>query len=283
MNTERNWRATLGTVLALAVLSACSSTPTAPGELERAREAVARVEQMPNSSNVAGAELKEAQDALRKADEAARKRESDEEVAHLAYVASQQAAVAEAKMQEAAALEQTKRAEADRNAALLQARELEAAEAERRAAVAEASADAAWRELEQARETERGVVLTLGDLLFDSGGATLKPGAELILDRLGSYLQQNPDTRAIIEGHTDNVGSHAMNQSLSERRALAVANALRVRGIDGTRFEIMAMGEAYPIATNDTSAGRQENRRVEVVLSDTQGDFRDTARRTASR
>jgi outer membrane protein OmpA-like peptidoglycan-associated protein len=150
--------------------------------------------------------------------------------------------------------------------------------------VARAQADAAeaWRQVEEAHETARGVVLTFGDMLFDTGGAVLKPGAQLLLDKLAAYLEQNPSAKAIIEGHTDNVGSDAMNQALSERRAAAVATALQMRGIGIDRLEIMGLGESYPVATNDTSAGREENRRVEVVLSDAQGVFLESARRTAS-
>jgi outer membrane protein OmpA-like peptidoglycan-associated protein len=119
-------------------------------------------------------------------------------------------------------------------------------------------------------------------MLFDTGGSNLKPGAQLLLDKLAAYLQQNPAARAIIEGHTDNVGSDATNYALSERRAAAVAAALQVRGIGSDRLETVGFGEGYPVATNDTSAGREENRRVEVVLSDAKGVFVESARRTAA-
>jgi outer membrane protein OmpA-like peptidoglycan-associated protein len=266
----------------LAILSGCASTPENTVELERARDAVAKVAGTSESSIVASAELKEAQETLRRAEEASRESEPEAEVAHLAYLAEQQAAIAEAKMREAKALEKTEEVDAQRNAALLEAREREAAIADQRADRAEAAAAEAWREVEEARATERGVVLTLGDMLFDTGGVELKPGAQLILDRLANYLAENPGARAIIEGHTDNVGSPNMNQALSERRADSVAAALRSRGIDVDRLETVGLGEAYPIASNDTTAGREENRRVEVVLSDTSGEFREDAHRTAS-
>ena len=282
MMTQHTWLTRISSVVALALLVGCASNPTTTAELERARDAVDKVASMPDSSTLASAELKEAQETLRKAEEAARENEPDADVAHLAYVAEQQAAIAEAKMNEAKALEDTKNAEADRNAALLEARERDVAQAERRADQAEADAAAAWREVEEAQETARGLVLTFGDMLFDTGGSTLKPGAQLLLDKLAAYLQQNPGAHAIIEGHTDNVGSDTMNQALSERRAAAVAAALQVRGITGGRLETVGLGEAYPVATNDTSAGREENRRVEVVLSDSEGVFVESARRTAS-
>ena len=282
MTTKYTWLTRISSVAALALLVGCASNPTTTPELERARDAVDKVASMPDSSTLASAELKEAQETLRKAEEAARENEPDADVAHLAYVAEQQAAIAEAKMNEAKALEDTKNAEADRNAALLEARERDVAEAERRADRAEADAAAAWGEVEEAQETARGLVLTFGDMLFDTGGSTLKPGAQLLLDKLAAYLQQNPGAHAIIEGHTDNVGSDTMNQALSERRAAAVAVALQARGITGDRLETMGLGESYPVATNDTSAGREENRRVEVVLSDSEGVFVESARRTAS-
>ena len=282
MTTKYTWLTRISSVAALALLVGCASNPTTTPELERARDAVDKVASMPDSSTLASAELKEAQETLRKAEEAARENEPDAEVAHLAYVAEQQAGIAEAKMNEAKALEDTKNAEADRNAALLEARERDVAEAERRADRAEADAAAAWGEVEEAQETARGLVLTFGDMLFDTGGSTLKPGAQLLLDKLAAYLQQNPGAHAIIEGHTDNVGSDTMNQALSERRAAAVAAALQARGITGDRLETMGLGESYPVATNDTSAGREENRRVEVVLSDSEGVFVESARRTAS-
>jgi outer membrane protein OmpA-like peptidoglycan-associated protein len=282
MTTKYTWLTRISSVAALALLVGCASNPTTTPELERARDAVDKVASMPDSSTLASAELKEAQETLRKAEEAARENEPDAEVAHLAYVAEQQAGIAEAKMNEAKALEDTKNAEANRNAALLEARERDVAEAERRADRAEADAAAAWGEVEEAQETARGLVLTFGDMLFDTGGSTLKPGAQLLLDKLAAYLQQNPGAHAIIEGHTDNVGSDTMNQALSERRAAAVAVALQARGITGDRLETMGLGESYPVATNDTSAGREENRRVEVVLSDSEGVFVESARRTAS-
>ena len=118
MTTKYTWLTRISSVAALALLVGCASNPTTTAELERARDAVDKVASMPDSSTLASAELKEAQETLRKAEEAARENEPDADVAHLAYVAEQQAAIAEAKMNEAKALEDTKNAEADRNAAL---------------------------------------------------------------------------------------------------------------------------------------------------------------------
>ena len=125
----------------------------------------------------------------------------------------------------------------------------------------------------QAKQTDRGVVVTMGDVLFDTGRATLKPGAVAVLDRLAAYLQANPQTRLLIEGHTDSTGSEATNEVLSQRRADAVASALIERGVSAQNLRAVGKGESLPVASNDTAAGRQQNRRVEVVLSDHDGRF----------
>jgi outer membrane protein OmpA-like peptidoglycan-associated protein len=124
-----------------------------------------------------------------------------------------------------------------------------------------------------AKQTDRGAVVTLGDVLFDSGQATPKPGAHLTLDRLAQYLRDHPDTRIMIEGHTDSRGSDAYNDALSERRAAAVESALEGRGVSADAMRAVGRDKAYPVATNDTSAGRQQNRRVEIVFSDNAGRF----------
>jgi outer membrane protein OmpA-like peptidoglycan-associated protein len=115
--------------------------------------------------------------------------------------------------------------------------------------------------------------MTLNDVLFDTGRATLKPGADRDLDRLAQALKDNPNTRVLIEGHTDSVGGEDYNQVLSERRAEAVGDALRTRGVPPDRFDVKGLGKAFPVASNDTQAGRQQNRRVEIVFSDASGRF----------
>jgi outer membrane protein OmpA-like peptidoglycan-associated protein len=167
------------------------------------------------------------------------------------------------------------------------ARELEvqARAAEEQARAAEAAEDRSLeleRELEQleTRDTDRGLVLPLGDVLFDTGAATLKPGAATTIDRLAQFMRDYPERSVRIEGHTDSAGSDETNQSLSERRAQAVRDALLERGLAAERIATLGYGEARPIAGNDSAGGRQQNRRVEIVLSDAQGAFADDGRRT---
>ncbi|MEM1116481.1 MAG: OmpA family protein [Bacteroidota bacterium] len=149
----------------------------------------------------------------------------------------------------------------------------EAEEARRRAEAALARAQELAAQVEdlQAQLTNRGLVLTLGDVLFDTGQSTLKAGGLSAVDRLVAFLNDYPQRSVLIEGFTDSTGSDETNQRLSERRAAAVRQALMERGVADTRIRTIGYGENYPVATNDTPAGRQQNRRVEVVISDDDG------------
>jgi outer membrane protein OmpA-like peptidoglycan-associated protein len=120
----------------------------------------------------------------------------------------------------------------------------------------------------QARETERGLVLTVGDVLFEVDRADLKPGAARQLDKLVSALRDNPGFSVAIEGHTDSTGAHGYNVELSERRANSVRRYLAANGIDPRRLQTVGLGPDYPVASNAHAAGRQQNRRVEVVIQD---------------
>jgi outer membrane protein OmpA-like peptidoglycan-associated protein len=121
--------------------------------------------------------------------------------------------------------------------------------------------------LAETRQTERGFIVTLPGLFFDTGSATLKSGARNTLSKIADQLRVNVDTRISIEGHTDAVGGEDLNQALSERRANAVRDYLVSRGVPADRITITGLGESAPIATNDTPAGRQQNRRVELVIT----------------
>lgn len=118
----------------------------------------------------------------------------------------------------------------------------------------------------EARPTDRGMVLTLGDVLFAFDQSDLQPGAMQSLYRLTRFLEEYPDRELLIEGHTDSIGSAAYNADLSRRRADAVRSFLESQGISGDRVVGTGLGKAYPVATNDTAEGRQRNRRVEIVI-----------------
>ncbi len=161
------------------------------------------------------------------------------------------------------------RSQADQAKAQAETARKVAAEQLAAAEAARAKAGELQRQLSelQAKQTERGMVLTLGDVLFDSGRAELKPGAMRTLDQLATFLRDNPERTVTAEGYTDSVGGDTFNLGLSQRRADAVRAALTSRGIDASRITARGFGEANPVANNDTAAGRQRNRRIEVVIS----------------
>lgn len=123
-----------------------------------------------------------------------------------------------------------------------------------------------------AKQTNRGMVITLSDVLFDLNKADLKPGATRSLEKLAQFLKEYPERTVAIEGFTDSTGSEQYNQQLSEQRAQSVRNALAGMGIAADRITTHGYGEQYPVASNNAAAGRQLNRRVEIVLSDEQGN-----------
>ena len=117
------------------------------------------------------------------------------------------------------------------------------------------------------KATDRGLVLTLGDMLFTSGNANLKAGTTSNLNKLVTFLNNYPDRTVMIEGYTDSVGGNDYNMSLSQRRAESVRNYLADQGIGEARLTAVGNGEGDPIASNGSAAGRQRNRRVEVIIS----------------
>ena len=120
----------------------------------------------------------------------------------------------------------------------------------------------------EALKTERGTVITLGDVLFEFNRAEVKPSAQARMAQLADFLKQYPDRRVSIEGHTDSVGSVASNNELSQRRADAVRAQLVGMGIAGDRVSTIGYGKDFPVASNDTDTNRAINRRVEVVISE---------------
>jgi outer membrane protein OmpA-like peptidoglycan-associated protein len=121
-------------------------------------------------------------------------------------------------------------------------------------------------EITNIKETSRGLVISLSDILFDVNQATLKPGAANNVQKIAAILNQYPNYNISVEGHTDAQGSDAYNQSLSERRAAAVRMQLISGGVPEARITSKGFGETQPVASNDTPAGRQQNRRVEVIV-----------------
>lgn len=256
--------------------------------------------------------LREAEDSLRQTERLVADDAAQTEIGHQAYLTRQRVAIARELAEQGAAEEEIRQAEAERQQILLEARTAEVREAqelaqqraqeatqaqelaEENAREAEMARQEAQRALEraqemaakaealsrqvsdlQAQETERGLVVTLGDLLFDSGEARLKTGGVNAISKLAGFLKDYPDRNILIEGYTDSTGAAEFNQKLSERRANAVRDALRADNIDLSRMRTLGYGEQFPVASNDTADGRQQNRRVEVIISDKQGAIPD--------
>ncbi len=294
-----------GAVLSSLILGACATSQPPPAALVEARSTLRQAELDPAVLTHAPLELKKATTSLNRANQLQDKGESVDEIRSAAYVANQQAktamAIAKAKGNDVAIAgaeadrerarsemlaAQAKRAQADTRAAQAQSSiaQQQTANAEQRATGAEArtlaaqagaadarqQADQLQKQLAdlQATQTERGMLVTLGDVLFETGRAEVKPGAQASLAKLADFLQQNPTRSVLIEGHTDSVGSAESNTSLSRRRAAAVDGALEGLGLAASRATTVGYGEDYPVADNTTATNRALNRRVEIYIAE---------------
>ncbi|HEV2704237.1 MAG TPA: OmpA family protein [Steroidobacteraceae bacterium] len=289
-------RLVMMSAVAALLLAACVTAPPRSEQLEQARAEVTNLAQEPLAQQAAASDLAAARDSLQRAEAAQQHDTSPEVVDHYAYLAMRHAQAGEARVAEAAARQEVAQAQAERNRILLESRTRDARVAQAQAQDAQAQAQNAQAQAEiaknqaltaqqqladtqqqladlQAKKTDRGMVVTLGDVLFDTGQATLKPGADLVLSRLATFMAAHPQTKILIEGHTDSRGSDDYNVGLSERRAQSVANALMGKGVPQDNLRTMGRGKAYPVATNDSPEGRQQNRRVEIIFSDASGQF----------
>lgn len=261
-----------------AILSACSAAPPRNESLETARTVVMEVEKSPRAG-VAAADIANARTSLAAANRLAGSKGKLSDIKYEADNAVLSAQIANEKILTAQANEEIAKGTTQRQAVLLQAREREtqrsadqASDARRQADASTLRADSLEAQLADLKlqKTERGLVMTLGDVLFDTGQATLKSSANGTLDRLATALREKSGRKVAIEGHTDNVGSDASNQGLSERRAQAVQSALTQRGVERSQITALGKGENFPIATNDSVDGRQSNRRVELIFTEEQ-------------
>jgi outer membrane protein OmpA-like peptidoglycan-associated protein len=269
-----------------AALAACASGPQTTPALESARAAVQSAEADPNVSKYAALDIVNAKKELQTAEDAAL-HGNIKDVDQPAYLAMQTARLAQMRAAGKADDARVAAGQTERDQILLQARTREAdnakiaaenakmtaAAAMGEAAVANAQAADLAAQLQdlQAKQTPRGLVLTLGDVLFDTGRAQLKSGADRKIDQLAQFLQANPTRNVEIDGFTDSIGSEAYNEDLSQRRADAVKAALMSRNIEAARITTQGFGKQYPVASNDDAAGRQMNRRVEVVVGSGNG------------
>ncbi|NHZ91942.1 OmpA family protein [Massilia sp. CCM 8733] len=289
---------------AVLTLGACSSVPTTTPLLDQARGDFVAANNNSRVSTFAPLEFKQASEALDQANAAAARKDSLEQIDKLAYLAKQKIATAQEIAKQKQAEADIAASGKERDAVRLEARTVEADRAKMdaaaaKAAAAAASADAAaaqnqaaaaqgqvaaaeaqTREAQaraaqlealmtdlQAKKTERGLIITIGDVLFGVDQANLTANGQATLRKLADALAQNPNRSVLVEGFTDSTGSTAHNQQLSEKRASSVRAALVEMGVARDRVAMRAYGEAFPVAPNDNAGNRQMNRRVEIVLS----------------
>jgi outer membrane protein OmpA-like peptidoglycan-associated protein len=279
-NSLKLAKAPIAIAVACALLSACATAPVKPDGAAQVRYKLTQLQSDPNLATRAPAAIKEADTAVR----AAEQPEVDKDLAaYRVYLADRKVEIAQAQAQTSFAEDQRAQLSAQRETARLDARTREADAAKGQVATARGEANAAnaaaasseqqatelQRQIDvlQAKPTDRGLVVTLGDVLFTTGRADLQSGATGNLNRLVGFLNKYPDRTVAIEGYTDSVGSEDYNQKLSERRADSVKSYLAGQGIGSIRLSASGKGENDPVADNDSASGRQQNRRVEVIIS----------------
>ncbi len=292
----KNFQPTVLTLgLSLLVLGGCSSAPRQPDGLAAVRAQLNTLQANGELAVLAPVAITQAEQAVREAEVSTKDKVQEQ---HLVYVADRKVNIAWAQAQGRQAQDQLKLLSKQQDEARLAARtreadsaHLDASIARQDAQLAREDADSARQETDNAkaatdnalllaeelrlqiktlnaRQTDRGLVVTLGDVLFDTGKANLKAGTNHHLTNLASFLAKYPERTAIIEGHTDDVGTSEYNIGLSERRADSVRSFLLGQGIQSGRLSTSGKGEDTPIAGNDSASGRQQNRRVEVVISE---------------
>lgn len=286
---------TMPTLLAItALVAACSSMPTSTNLLDQTRADYVAAQSNPKVASYAPLEMQQAGVAMAQANAAAKDDDSAEKIDKLAYLAKQKIALTQEVAKQKAAEAEVAGAGKERdqlrldqrtneaNQAKMQAEQSklaeqvaqgETAEAQRKTQEAQAQAAKLEAQLAElaAKKTERGIIITLGDVLFGTDQARLTPDGMRTAQKLADVLQQNPQRTVLIEGFTDSTGAASYNQQLSERRATAVRSALSDMGVTRERIAIRGYGESYPVAANNTNQSRQLNRRVEIVLSDDSG------------
>jgi outer membrane protein OmpA-like peptidoglycan-associated protein len=282
----------------MSLVMGCSTTPAV---LEQARQNFQQMERDPQISQNAPVASYEASQALQRTERAWEDNGNEQEVAHLAYLTNQRIAIARETAQQKVAEAEARQLKQEREKFLLESRTQEADRAKqlaesqaRQARLAQQQAAARASEAREAqkqartateraeelekrfaelkaKQTDRGLELTLNDVLFEFDKANLKPGAMRSLTNVAEFLRENPGQKVTIEGYTDSVGSDAYNRDLSQRRADSVRDFLIQNGISSDRITARGLGEEYPVASNDTQAGRQQNRRVQIIIVNNDG------------
>lgn len=253
-------------ITSLILLAGCASTMKSPPGAMAARERLTELQNDQELANHAAVAIRTADQAVGAAEIP---RKNKDESDHLVFIAARSVDIAWAEAQTRLLESRRNALNAQRDSARLDSRTREADRANNAAAIARTDNDELHRQISElnAKATERGLIVTLGDMLFETGKSQLKGNAANNLGKLSSFLKSYPDRTLQIEGHTDNVGSEENNLSLSQRRADSVRIFLVTQGIDSNRISAFGKGENSPVASNESISGRALNRRVEVIIN----------------
>ncbi|OLU32781.1 OmpA family protein [Pseudomonas sp. PA27(2017)] len=253
-------------LLSLAMAGCAGLGDEHTAELDAARASFQAVKEDPQVLRSAPKDVIRAGESLGRAERLAGYWGSADDVAHYAYLSQRYSDIAREHAKLALDQERAARLELDRQRLQLALRE---------AKLVSVQEQNAWLEEQivnlATAQTDRGLVMTLGDLLFDAGEARLKTSANRTVLKLVQFLQLNPRRTVRIEGYSDSSGKREENLALSRARAQTVADALIDLGIDAKRIEVQGFGESFPVAENASAKGRAQNRRVEILFSDEQG------------
>lgn len=287
----------------LILLVGCGGPPANNPLLTDATKEYKIAEQDSMVVKFAPVELKEAEESLAISRKLWTAKKDKSAVDHYAYIAQQKTSIAletaalntatreisQSEVERQQVLLDVRRSEADRSkeraeSALLEAKNERALAVEARENAQESrqiamDAEERAKKLAQrvndleARPTDRGLVLTLGDVLFESGKSNMRSQGMKNIDDLASFLMEYPERNIMIEGFTDSIGTSAFNMELSRNRANSVKSELIKRNISASRIQTIGYGENYPVTSNMLKAGRKQNRRVEIIISDQKGNI----------
>jgi outer membrane protein OmpA-like peptidoglycan-associated protein len=248
----------------------CATTANEDSRIRELQQEINALDSGSEGKSYAPIAVREAQESL---DKLKAFKGKDERYQHQVFLTEKRIEIARETVSQKQAEETVATAELRRKDILLDAAQQESAQARDLAATMAGRAQELERQVSdlQAEETERGLVLTLGSVLFETNKASLQAGAQRTVQKVADFLNQYPERNILIEGFTDSQGSDTYNKKLSEDRAQAVRDELLKNGVDAERIDVLGYGEEYPVASNDNAAGRQQNRRVEIVISKENG------------
>lgn len=280
--------------VAVLLLSGCASNSFADKKLDSISQRLDQAKANAEVEKYAPVAVEEAEEQIKKLEKMAERGANDKKMEQQVYIASRKVDIAESIAAKNKAEETIASAENKRKDILLEATRRDRNMAEAKASVYALQAHRAEDKLDDmkqemktlkselknvsTKETERGMVLVLNNILFAHNDSDIKKGSERTLEKVADFLKGYPEKQIIIEGFTDSSGSADYNLQLSKERAMAVKSVLTEEGLKANRLETEGYGEKYPIASNDTKAGRQQNRRVEILIANSDEPTRLSAK-----